>query len=156
MHFRELSATTQRETIARYLGLLYSELFGRSARLSSSECEAVLDAWADGERSHWAFEDVDDAGEPRAFFTLAESFAFFAHGSYGILNELWVDPTLRSQGVGEAVIDFCARFGGERGWHRIDVTAPPDPKWDPTFEFYRKRGFVPTGPKLKLLVGPAS
>lgn len=54
---------------------------------------------------HWAFQLVDTSGRTAAFFALAESFAFFAHGSYGILNELWVNPEVRSRGVGKDVID---------------------------------------------------
>jgi GNAT superfamily N-acetyltransferase len=154
MEIRELSANGDAEEIARYLGLLYSELFGPSAVLSEEDFRAAVGQWERDQRPHWAFQAIDDAGRTAAFFTLGESFAFFAHGTYGILNELWVNPELRSQGVGEQVIEFCVRFAKARGWGRIDVSAPPNAEWDRTFAFYQKRGFALTGRKLKLLVTP--
>jgi GNAT superfamily N-acetyltransferase len=152
MEIRELSASRDGEEIARCLALLYSELFGPSSVLSEADSRAALEQWQRGGHPHWAFQAVEGSGRVAAFFTLAESFAFFAHGRYGILNELWVNPELRSQGIGEQVIDFCVRFARERGWERIDVSAPPSAEWDRTFAFYQKRGFALTGRKLKILV----
>ena len=154
MEIRELSACRDAEEIARYLGILYAELFGPSAVLSEEAFRAAVGQWERDGRPHWAFQVVDESGRTAAFFTLAESFAFFAHGTYGILNELWVNPDLRSQGVGKDVIDFIVRFAAARGWGRIDVSAPPNAEWDRTFAFYQKRGFTFTGRKLKILVTP--
>ena len=156
MEFRELSAHRDAEEIGRYLGILYAELFDPSAMLSEEAFRAAVGQWQQDPRSHWAFQALDGSGRTAAFFTLGESFAFFAHGTYGILNELWVNPELRSQGVGEQVIEFCARFAQARGWGRIDVSAPPNAEWDRTFAFYQKRGFAFTGRKLKILVTAAS
>ena len=148
----ELSAQRDGAEIARYLRLLYAELFGPAAVLSAHDFEKALAQWAQGARPHWAFLMQDESARGVAFFTLAESFAFFAHGSYGILNELWVNPEVRSEGVGEEVIGFCVQFARQRGWERIDVSAPPDAAWDRTFAFYQKRGFTFTGRKLKILI----
>ncbi len=134
------------------LGLLYAELFGPSAVLSEVDFRAAVGQWERDQRPHWAFQAIDESGRTAAFFTLGESFAFFAHGTYGILNELWVNPEVRSKGVGEQVIAFCVRFAGMRGWGRIDVSAPPNAEWDRTFAFYQKRGFTLTGRKLKILI----
>jgi GNAT superfamily N-acetyltransferase len=155
MDIRELSAGADSEEIARYLGILYSELFGPSAVLSEEDFRAAVGQWQRDQRAHWAFQAIEGSGRIAAFFTLGESFAFLAHGTYGILNELWVNPELRSQGVGHQVIDFCVRFARARGWGRIDVSAPPNAEWDRTFAFYQKRGFVFTGRKLKILIPPA-
>jgi hypothetical protein len=40
----------------------------------------------------------------------------------------------------------------ERGWRRLDVTAPPGDAWRRTVAFYEKNGFVFTGPKLRLRI----
>ena len=154
MEIRELSVYRDAEEIARYLGVLYAELFGPSAVLSEETFRAAIGQWERDGRAHWAFQVVEESGRTAAFFTLAESFAFFAHGTYGILNELWVNPEVRSQGVGKEVIDFIVRFAAARGWGRVDVSAPPNAEWDRTFAFYQKRGFTFTGRKLKLLVTP--
>lgn len=155
MEVRELSAQRDADVIARYLGLLYAELFGPSAVLSEAHLRAALGQWERDGRPHWAFQLVDTSGRTAAFFTLAESFAFFAHGSYGILNELWVTPEVRSRGVGKDVIDFCVRFATAQRWTRIDVSAPPNAEWDRTFAFYQKRGFTFTGRKLKIPIPEA-
>lgn len=152
----ELSAQRDGEEIARCLRLLYAELFGPAAVLSAQDFAKVLGQWEQGARPHWAFQVLDESSRVVAFFTLAESFAFFAHGSYGILNELWVNPSVRSEGVGEHVISFCVGFARQRGWERIDVSAPPGAEWDRTFAFYQKRGFILTGRKLKILVPAVS
>ncbi len=45
MEIRELSASRDAEEIARYLGLLYSELFGPSAVLSEEDFRAAVGQW---------------------------------------------------------------------------------------------------------------
>ena len=156
----KIREVTDADTIAQQLALLYTELFGPSAVLSQPEFDAALAQWSPGHGkppcAHWAFQAIEDSGQVAAFFTLAESFAFFAHGRYGIINELWVNPQLRSQGVGEQVIAFCVNFGRAKGWQRIDVSAPADAQWDRTFAFYQKRGFTFTGRKLKIRVPRSS
>jgi GNAT superfamily N-acetyltransferase len=102
--------------------------------------------------SHWAFVGDHGGPEPLVFATLAESFAVFAGGRYGIINELWVHEGSRSAGVGGLMIEHLAEFGRRRGWKRIDVSAPQDPKWDRSLAFYLARGFQQTGRKLKLML----
>ncbi|MFO7869409.1 MAG: GNAT family N-acetyltransferase [Bacteroidales bacterium] len=79
------------------------------------------------------------------------SFAFFANGEYGIINELYVKPEYRKDGVGKLLIDAVLKIGEEKKWKRIDVTAPRGDEWKKTVHFYEKNGFVFAGPKLKYL-----
>jgi len=138
------------EILLACIGNLYRELFGEGA-VPTAELRTKLARQLADRPAHWAFVGTQTGHEePIAFFTLAESFAVFAHGRYGILNELWVAPQWRSQGVGELAIANAAEFGRTRDWERIDVTAPPDARWDRTFAFYQRHGFTPTGRKLKL------
>jgi GNAT superfamily N-acetyltransferase len=81
--------------------------------------------------------------------TLTEAVAAYAHGRYGIISELYVVPSHRSHGVGQQLIDAVKDYGRERGWRRVDVTAPPEARWVRTVDFYRRNGFVFTGPKLR-------
>lgn len=140
------------EQLALHIEWLYTELFGAEAVPAPSELKRLRDESTAPSTRHWVFVARDAESAPAAFFTLAEAFAIFARGRYGIINELWVRPNLRSQGVGAVVLDHCRAFGIERGWRRIDVSAPVSAEWDRTFEFYKKRGFVPTGRKLKCLL----
>ena len=100
----------------------------------------------------WTFLARGDDGQPLGVLTLVESFAIYASGAYGIINETYVVPAARSAGVGRALIDAARAVGRERGWSRIDVTAPESPRWSRTRAFYEREGFAFTGPKLKLLV----
>lgn len=84
--------------------------------------------------------------------TVAEAFAMYANGPYGIINEMYVAPNHRGSGIGRALIAAAAAFGRGRGWSRLDVTAPESPRWHRTRAFYEREGFVFTGPKLKLLL----
>lgn len=152
--FRELDLAQDDdfEQLALHVERLYTELFGAEAVPARSELRRLQAEAATRASSHWAWVARDGASSPAAFFTLAEAFAIFARGRYGIINELWVRPDVRSQGVGALVLDHCRAFGVERGWRRIDVSAPASAKWDRSFEFYEKRGFVPTGRKLKCML----
>jgi len=102
--------------------------------------------------SHWAYKVLIE-GNVVAFFTLTESFSFFAHGQYGIIKELWVKPEFRSQGVGGQVLQMIKDLAKEKGWERIDVSAPIAEEWSRSAEFYKKYGFVSTGKKLRHIVG---
>ncbi len=140
------------EIMMTHIANLYAELFGPDAVPSASSAAELRRQYLERQPCHWAFIGTDAAGEVVAFATLAESFAVFAHGTYGIINELWVHPSQRSLGAGHRMIAELAKFGRGRGWLRIDVSAPIDPRWDRSFAFYRTCGFQSTGRKLKLML----
>ncbi len=91
-----------------------------------------------------------EAGEPAGVMTLTEHVAIYAGGRYGVIDELYVVPARRSAGVGGKLLAAAVAFGREKGWRRIDVTAPPGAAWGRSVRFYEGRGFVFTGPKLRL------
>jgi GNAT superfamily N-acetyltransferase len=78
-----------------------------------------------------------------------ETFALYAGGSYGVIDEMYVDPAHRAGGVGRLLIDAVKDLARRKGWVRVDVTAPPGERWRRTVRFYEKQGFVFTGPKLR-------
>jgi len=145
----KLVEVTARDDIKRYIDLLYLELFGQDAVLADELFDNIYSQLQDRRNGHNAY-CIKQNNETVAFFTLAEAYAIFAHGKYGIINELWVDKKYRSTGIGAAVIDEILNISRERGWQRIDVSAPPSTDWDRTFEFYLKNGFTLTGRKLKI------
>jgi len=105
----------------------------------------------DPKNSHHVY-CLKENNDTLAFFTLGESFSVFAHGNYGIINELWVNKHFRSKGIGQKVIEEIRKIGKEKGWQRIDVSAPSDEKWNRSFDFYQQNGFAFTGRKLKILL----
>ena len=94
----------------------------------------------------------NDAGDTVGVLTLAECFAIYAGGRFGIINELYVSSGHRSEGVGERLVAAACEYGKTRDWRRIDVTAPAGERWQRTVAFYERLGFVFTGPKLKLIL----
>ena len=98
---------------------------------------------------YWAF--VAEAPEDGAVgvITLNECTAIYAEGRFGTITELYITPAYRSQGVGALLLDRALAFGKARGWARLEVGAPDQPRWSRTVDFYRRQGFVEVGPRLK-------
>jgi GNAT superfamily N-acetyltransferase len=155
MQMRELRLVDEADfqLMASCIGKLYAELFGPSA-VPNAALLARLQQQIAGSPAHWAFVGCGDDGEPVAFVTVGESFAVFASGLYGIINELWVRSDARSAGLGAEVIEFVKAFARQRGWRRLDVSAPADPRWDRSYAFYQQIGFTFTGRKLRIMVEP--
>jgi len=147
----ELITVTDKNEIKRYIDLLYTELFGQDSVPTEDMFDKIFTQLKDPSNKHTAY-CLKEGDETIAFFTLGESFSIFAHGKYGIINELWVSDKFRSQGVGKIAIQEIKKIATQRGWQRIDVTAPPSERWARSFEFYRKNGFILTGKKLKLFL----
>ena len=82
--------------------------------------------------------------------TLTECQSIYAGGKYGLLDELYVLPEFRSEGIGRKLIGKIISVARERKWKRIDVTTPADPGWEGTVKFYKDSNFVFTGQKFKL------
>jgi GNAT superfamily N-acetyltransferase len=102
-----------------------------------------------------AFLARAEDGEPVGVVTVVETFAIYAGGSYGIIDEMYVAPAHRSRGVGRMLIDGVKRHGRSKGWLRVDVAAPPEKRFERSVRFYEQQGFTFTGPKLRfMLPGP--
>lgn len=93
-----------------------------------------------------------DAGreEPIGVLTLGESCAPYAGGYFGIVQEFYIVPELRSRGVGQAMLQHARDVAREKGWSRLEVTAALDPSFERTVDFYRRYGFEDSGPRLYL------
>ena len=115
------------------------------------DTERVIKAWKETEGTVTLIAR-SESGDAIGVATLVENFAIYADGHYGVINELYVVPEHRCHKVGEKLLEAIAAFGIERGWRRIDVTAPGGDKWERTRAFYERHGYVFTGPKLKLLL----
>jgi ribosomal protein S18 acetylase RimI-like enzyme len=56
-----------------------------------------------------------DSGEPLGFTTVFWSWQTLSAGRVAVMNDLFVVPEARKQGVGRALIDECRRRTAERG-----------------------------------------
>ncbi len=138
-----------RPVVVRLVARLLAELEDSPAEFAGlDEAGALRSLGTDGSAFH-AFLAREGGNEPVGVLTLAETFAIYAGGRYGVIDELYVAPEHRSSGIGRRLLDAAVTFGRARGWRRIEVTAPPGPKWERTVRFYESQGFIFTGPKLR-------
>ena len=85
------------------------------------------------------------------FISLCESYALYAEGAFGIIQELYVVPTHRSLQVGRQLVAVAQSYGGDRGWKRLEVSTPPLPAFDNTVRFYAQQNFeFSGGRKMKI------
>ncbi len=143
------AGTTDRPAVVRLVGRLLAELEDSPVEFAGLDEVAALRSFeADGGACR-AFLAREGRDEPVGVLTLTETFAIYAGGRFGVIDELYVVPEHRWRGIGRRLLDAAVVFGRERGWRRIDVTAPPGPKWERTVRFYESQGFLFTGPKLR-------
>ena len=83
------------------------------------------------------------------FITLVEANAIYAGGKYGVINELYVRPKFRSEGIGKQLLSYAERIRKDSGWSRLELSTPEESKWRKTINFYLREGFVPTGKRMK-------
>lgn len=100
------------------------------------------------DRAYSALLAVDDLGTIGGVVGLSECKAIYAHGVFGEIAELYVEPRFRSTGVGGQLIDAALAHGRSCNWSMIEVGAPDVPRWQRTVDFYVRRGFVEVGPRL--------
>ena len=131
---------------------LLRELGEEGDELGDLQTASVTRTWESlGERTV-AFLAESPDGEAVGVVTVVESFAIYANGVYGIINEMYVASSHRSTGVGARLIAEVLSLGRTRGWGRVDVTAPESARWSRTRRFYETQGFVLAGPKLKFVL----
>ena len=131
---------------------LLKELGEEGEELGALAHDKVLRAWKERENKYHVFAAKNEGGEILGILTLSTAFAIYANGEYGVIDEMYVAPGHRSEGIGALLVNTAAAFGRKQGWTRLDVTAPESERWERTRRFYEKQGFVFTGPKLKLLL----
>ncbi|WP_431800116.1 N-acetyltransferase family protein [Halobacillus andaensis] len=78
-----------------------------------------------------------------------EVTSLYARGSMGVIQELYVRPEVRSDGLGDKLIQSVKEQGAKCGWKIIEVGAPNPEKWSRTVSFYKRKGFEEKGPRLR-------
>ena len=137
-----------REMIFDLVWDLLCELGEEVSELNRLRWREIQRAWMDHRNDVHVFLAEKD-GKAIGVVTLVESFAIFANGAFGVINEMYVVPDERSQGIGRKLLEAAFRFGQSRGWKRLDVTMPESERWARTRQFYERESFRFTGPKLK-------
>jgi GNAT superfamily N-acetyltransferase len=138
-------------TVFDWVLRLLHELGDEGEDLGTLNEQKVLNNWKQAGDHFQVFAARTPDGKIVGVMTLTETFAIYANGNYGVIDEMYTHPEFRSAGVGAALINAAKEYGRTRGWERIDVTAP-ESGWERTRRFYEKNGFTFTGPKLKFVL----
>lgn len=112
----------------------------------------VEPGFASGSGRFLALLAKNESGTAIGVLTLSASFALYAGGEYGVIDEMYVRPEYRCRGVGRQLLEAAVAIAHERRWFRLDVTGPEDERGDRAVRFYERLGFEFTGPKLRRLV----
>ncbi len=140
-------------TVADLVHALVSELDpGRADAMILARYQKAAAGLVGKDAGYWAFIAKTPEDGAVGLITLNDSAAIYAEGRFGTIPELYIAPAYRSQGVGALLLERAIAFAGTRGWSRLEVGAPDQPRWSRTVDFYRKQGFVEVGPRLKLPV----
>ena len=87
-------------------------------------------------------------GAARAVCTVSFVHALRSNGRYAIVQEMFVEPALRSSGLGRRVLDHATALAREHGCPFVELGTPYDGRRQ--IEFYRRAGFVSVGERLRL------
>jgi GNAT superfamily N-acetyltransferase len=66
----------------------------------------------------------DQNGIAVGVLTLAQCFALYAGGAYGVIDELYVRPEYRGQDIERQLLDEAVAIATRRGWLHLDITGP--------------------------------
>lgn len=141
------------DELPRAVGLiaaLLPELDEAAREIETTESSPLMTRMVAEGANHLVFVAIADGLEIVAAATVAQSFALFGGGSYGIINEMVVDRDWRRRGIGGAMIAEIFNEATRRGWASVDVTTTESEDGNLGRLFYEGQGFAPVGPKLQL------
>ena len=144
---------THEDTAAIAAGIeqLLVELGGR--RPPRAELEVEIEAALD-DPGIGATIVAEAAGEIVGVLSASWQRALHVPGRYATIQDLWVDPERRSDGVGAALVDELADLCQAQGVARIEVGLPRE-SFDAiraTEAFYERNGFEQLGPRMRRLL----
>lgn len=133
--------------VAEMAAGLFSELSERTVFMNelSDVCKDLLRQDNSFYAVFLAFMEEECIG----MITIHEITSMYARGLMGVIQELYVLPAVRSDGIGAILIREAKEYGSERGWKLIEVGAPNPEKWGRTVSFYKGKGFEEKGPRLR-------
>lgn len=84
----------------------------------------------------WIFSD---GATPAGYIVLTLSFSFEYHGMDAFIDELYVEPHYRRQGIGRRAVQFVEERARGLGVQALHLEV--DPGNDPALELYRRAGY---------------
>ncbi len=137
------------ETHTAIVAHLLADLFEEVEHTPDAEEIAAIFEEIESDDRHSTLLAFDEDGDAVGIITVAEYASIYARGLVGAINELYVVPEYRSEGVGKILLDEVRKLAESRDWKRIEVTTPGE-SFEKTMRFYLREGFMEIGPRLKL------
>lgn len=106
---------------------------------TKERCSTLID------EGHYAGIIAETEGKVIAIVTITETYALYAGGKIGAIQEFYVEPKFRASGVGSLLIEQVQQYGKQQAWSCIELCTPPLPAFERTLNFYQKNGLVPVG-----------
>jgi GNAT superfamily N-acetyltransferase len=137
--------------VAAAVGRLLSELGATPPPASSMEGSAL--ALIQDPRDGTVLV-ADAGGELVGVLTASWQTAIHVPGTYALIQDLWVSPSLRGGGIGAALVDAFAGMARDQGVARIEVGLPKPSFTDiaATEAFYVRNGFDVHGTRMRMLL----
>lgn len=82
---------------------------------------------------------------PVAVATISETYALYAAGKIGVVQEFYVLPEFRSAGLGAMLMEQVQHYGKQKDWSCMELCTPPLPEFERTITFYQAQGLKPVG-----------
>lgn len=127
---------------------LLAALFEEVEHTPDADEIAGIFAEIDADDHHSTLLALDKDDDVVGIMTVVECLSISAGGKYGVINELYVTPEYRSEGVGKMLLDEVKELAENRGWKRLELTTPGD-EFSKTLHFYEREGFYKIGPRYK-------
>ena len=96
-------------------------------------------------KGHYAAIIGFSENNPIAVVTISETYALYAGGKIGVIQEFYVSPDFRDSGVGSLLVEHVKNYGKKNQWSCIELCTPPLPEFERTLNFYQKNGLNPVG-----------
>ncbi len=146
IEFREASVQDA-ETIADFVIKLTNEIselstakaFELDLAITTENCRALID------NGHYAAIIAMHENSAIAVVTISQTYALYAKGKVGVIQEFYVTPKYRKSGVGSMLIEQVKNYGKQHKWSCIELCTPPLPEFESTLNFYQKNGLTPVG-----------
>ena len=106
--------------IIRLITELLSELDGKRFVVDEFEATKFIERASENGR-YIAFLALDDRQNAIGIITMGESGAVYTGGEFGVIHEFYIAPEMRSNGLGNQLIEKAKKTAIDMGWKRLEV-----------------------------------
>lgn len=145
------ATTDEAPIIVRLVSRLLTEVAAAPLPMPEDEATGLCLAMM-GEGDYFPILAYSTA-QPAGVLCLGRGQALYAGGEFGIIEELYIAPEFRGEGLGRRLIAHAELVAKEKHWKRLEVGAPRSPRGDAAILFYENSGFNRLGPRLFKALG---